>query len=250
MNANGLIERHELKFLASETQACALREAIVPFCNPDVHAPADGYRIHSLYFDTPQRDFYRANQLKQLVRIKPRVRTYGPSACPWVWLEVKRKAGDRVSKQRMRIPAADWPGILVSPRAALPQDRLDRDGFLQLHDLHGCEPVCHIGYTRQAYVSVIDADLRVTFDRHLTARAVDGVLDLDLDQPGMPIDDVWGTVAPVDGSPVIVEIKCPARAPAWIAMLVQRLRLERCGVSKYVLGIDAVRQTQGRAARW
>jgi hypothetical protein len=249
MSSDGAIERHELKFLASEEQATALRAAILPFCAPDAHAPAAGYRIHSLYFDTPQRDFYRANQLKQLVRIKPRVRTYGPSACPWVWLEVKRKAGDRVAKQRLRIPAADWPGLIAAPRATLPREQVARDGFLHLHDLHGCEPVCHIGYDRQAYVSDIDANLRVTFDRHITAWAVDGATDLALDRPGSPIDDGWAMASPVTGSPVIIEIKCPARAPAWLALIVQAVRLERCGVSKYVLGVESCRLAATRSAR-
>ena len=97
----------------------------------------------SLYFDTPQLDVYY--QTPSFKRRKYRVRRYGDG--PGLFVECKRKWGDRVAKERTPI-AADEVALLAHPLslATWPAHWFHRS-LLERSLL----PACHIAYHRTAY---------------------------------------------------------------------------------------------------
>ncbi len=110
----------EVKFLIDEALAAeVIRWARVRLA-PDLHAAAEldgAYSTTSLYTDTTSDDVYlRSPRYK---RRKFRVRRYG--AENWVFLERKRKSGDKVSKRRDRVPMEELsrlaPPLTVTGRA-------------------------------------------------------------------------------------------------------------------------------------
>ena len=242
------ILRYENKYLISEDVARAIAEHIRPLCvlDPNADPVSKGYVIHSLYFDTPQLDFYYANERKSLVRFKPRARTYASNPpCPYVWLELKCKVGPKCRKTRWRIDAAEWPQVLERSPHLLAPELFQNDAFMHIIGRYGATPMTHVRYHREAYASEIDHYVRITFDRCITAHPAHGSPhlgenDRQLLSQAVPIDDEVAFEA--DLSAVLLEIKCEEQAPLWIVDLVQRFGLALRGVSKYSLAVEALRR--------
>src|SRR5690606_22665888 len=147
---------------------------IEPYCEPDRYngRVGRGYRISSLYFDSPDLAFFRAKERSHHDRVKLRARVYddvGP-----VNLEIKRKRGDVVWKQRAAVPRECWVDSAqgFSPR---PLDHAKQEAALQrfanLFTQFACEPKLMVEYEREAYASRTGEYARVTFDRHIRAYA-------------------------------------------------------------------------------
>src|SRR5205814_5550277 len=88
---------YEIKFVVTEQVAeLALTWARIHLA-PDPHADeaGDGYRVNSLYFDTPKLDVYQRNG--SYGKSKYRVRRYGSE--PNIFLERKLKSRGLVSKR-------------------------------------------------------------------------------------------------------------------------------------------------------
>ena len=114
------VPAYELKFLLTETRAAEVGSRARREMVTDPHADSIGanYRTTSLYCDTPQFDVFHRRGLYR--RRKHWLRRYGRP--PWVYLERKRKWGDRVKKVRtpirdgelpllaLQMPAQTWPG--------------------------------------------------------------------------------------------------------------------------------------------
>ncbi len=235
-------ERLELKYLVDEHTAAQVRSAIAPFCEPDPYngTRGSGYYIGSLYFDSPDLAFYRAKERRDQDRLKLRARVYDQTGD--VSLEIKRKRGDVVWKQRVRVPRASWAEAAQgfghsSAGTRWQEDVLER--FAHTFAQFGAEPKVMVEYEREAYASELDAYARVTFDRNVTAypseawtfqpdrdapRALDTRVDRDL------------------SSPIILELKSELMMPAWMVSLIHDFELMRVGYSKYN---TAVRATLG-----
>lgn len=208
----------EVKFLLDESLADEVTRWANARLTRDIHASDEqggAYSTTSLYTDTPESDVYfRSPKYK---RRKFRVRRYGHE--PWVFLERKNKAGDRVSKRRDKVlvdelerlaptlAVTDWPGHWFHQR--LLRRRL--------------QPTCLISYERAAfYGSCAEGPLRLTMDRRVQGQ----------------LWDQW-TVAPVTaGQPllenqVILELKFRDALPQPFKQLVADLQLQPRPVSKY-----------------
>jgi hypothetical protein len=107
--------RVELKFFLDPATAAAVRdwatERLVPdeFCDPAVPS---GYRVTTLYLDTPDWDIY--HRRSDIIDGKHRIRRYG--AEPVLWLEKKRKSRDVVRKLRCAIAQDEIGELLADPR--------------------------------------------------------------------------------------------------------------------------------------
>ena len=210
------IRRYELKYLVTEEQAAAIREFIRPIFALDSHIPPgeSGYTVNNLYLDTPDLRFYQDVKLRKLTRRKPRVRYYGQSPEEGIWLEVKNKQGRTVWKHRRRVALAEWPDVLRVPRGPAGADT--PPGLLRTFEdvtqLCGAEPVLHVRYFREPWVSQVDDYGRVTFDRRLRCRLANGSLDLRAEEPAMEFYDdaltggAWGSL-------VVLEIKVEPKVP-------------------------------------
>jgi hypothetical protein len=240
------IERREYKYLIDEGTALELREAVRPFCTLDRYGsgrPIGRYWIASLYLDTPDLRLYRANQHEVVDRFKVRVRGYPGSGSDAVFLEVKRRVNDVISKTRGALAGEEWRSLLGEPGRGLlgvPSSRraaLER--FVCLVQRHDLRPTMLVRYEREAWVSLIDAYARVTFDRRVQSQPRD---ELSLDAaPGhwRSSDDALSQRS--SASQTILELKFTTAAPRWMMHLVQRFDLFRSSFSKYGTSIEAWR---------
>jgi hypothetical protein len=168
-----LFERLELKYLIDEVTAAAIRRAIAPHCEPDLFngTVGRGYSIRSLYLDSPGLVCFRAKERGDHDRFKLRARTY--DAYGQVHLEIKRKRGDVVWKERAAVPRESWAEAAQGWRAPHTKNPRALERFARLTAELGAEPRMMVDYEREAYASHHDGYARVTFDRHVMAGAAD-----------------------------------------------------------------------------
>ena len=159
--ADGLGAAFELKFQLDPDQAGLVEAWARRHLTPDRHGDDGRYRVTSIYCDTPALDvFHRSGGFR---RTKFRIRRYDDAAR--VFLERKRKRGDRVRKRRTPVdadelsvlaaatpPPADWAGVWFA-------ERLRRRNLW---------PTACVTYRRAAYFGLAaGAPVRLTMDRDL-----------------------------------------------------------------------------------
>jgi hypothetical protein len=265
------LERLELKYLVDEKVAAAVRADLDLFCRGDPHnagqdaghrdgsstltgasPAARGYRVSSLYLDSPALAFHEAKERGDAERLKLRVRTYSRES-PAV-LELKRRVCDVIDKTRAAVDRKDVERAARGLAGSENLGRVERgflDRFAHAVAESGAQP--HIQYEREAYVSLVDHYARVTFDRQIQARRAKG-WDLDPGDRGWcAFDDSWSHEP---SGCVILELKCQSLVPMWVLDLVRRHRLKRQSFSKYSVGIHLTGLAAGedrkarRSARW
>jgi hypothetical protein len=233
-----LRSRFECKYLISPAAVPAMREFIQPFMAPDRFAARwenNRYQISSLYLDSPDLKLYQQTVGGEKNRFKLRIRTYDDEPESPVFLEVKRKVNNIVSKRRVGISREDAASYLNDGPGewihALPFDAVDDIDYFSLHsNLTDAKPVIRVRYTREAYEARGGDPVRVTIDTNLMHAVT---LDHDLRHG----EGRWVTT-PVEGS--ILELKFTERYPEWIADLVKAFGLKQQPVPKYVLSIDHI----------
>jgi hypothetical protein len=230
-SANGGGSAYELKFLIDEARAREAEAWAAARLAPDPHGdPARGgaYHTTTLYLDTPALDVY--HRRPSFKRSKHRLRRYG--AEPRVYLERKKKVGDRVRKQRTAIPDGELP--LLADALAVPawpghwfhRRLLDR----------GLRPAALVVYERTAFVGAsAEGPFRLTLDRQLRG-SLAGAWAVPPDEGGRPL--LTGRV--------ILEFKFRSALPAPFKELVQAMRLNPGPVSKYRSCVSAWGTPNGR----
>ena len=216
------ISRYEFKYLLTPGEVPEVRRFLLRYCTPDDNARGlEWYGIESLYLDTPDYRFFRASAQKEYNRLKLRVRAYANGGGP-VKFEIKRRAGDLVTKRSLLVPRPAWERFAVSGTAA---------EFAFLVENFHAAPKLLVHYERQAFHSVVDDYVRVTFDRRIRCQAT---REWSLD--GAP--QAWHAVdRNRDSSSYVLEVKFQLAAPAWLRDMVATFGLERRGFSKYVRGV-------------
>jgi hypothetical protein len=229
-----LFERLELKYLVDESSAQAIRRAIRPYCEADPYngQMGAGYPIRSLYLDSPTLFCFRAKERGDHDRFKLRARVY--DAHGDVSLEIKRKRGDVIWKERARLPRAGWAEAAQGFGSSLMEKSVRNphavERFARLVAALGAEPKVLIDYEREAYASRLDGYARVTFDRRIVYRSISD-WDLDLDQRSMlPVRTAHTANM---GHAVVLELKCEQFMPAWLLEIIHDFQLNRIGFSKY-----------------
>jgi hypothetical protein len=225
-------ERLELKYLLDEVTAEKVRRAIVPFCAPDPHngRAGRGYWISSLYFDSPRLAFFRANERADGDRIKLRARIYELGGD--VHLEIKRKRGDVVRKERVIVTDADWVDATHGfgrPRYDKPSQERVLASFAQLLAQYGAEPQVVVEYEREAYVSPRGEYARVSFDRKVSYFPTHehSFVNERARRRGLSLGDGARSAA------VVLELKCETQIPPFMVDVIRRYELNRVGLSKY-----------------
>jgi len=225
-------ERLELKYLLDEGTAEKVRRAIVSFCAPDSHNGrlGRGYWISSLYFDSPRLAFFRANERADGDRFKLRARIYEVGGD--VHLEIKRKRGDVVRKERVIVAERGWVDAthgFGQPLFDKPSQERVLASFAQLLAQYGAEPQVIVEYEREAYVSPRGEYARVSFDRrvsyfptrdHSFERGRSGRRALSMGDGSR-------------SSGVLLELKCETQIPPFMIDVIRRYELNRVGLSKY-----------------
>jgi len=249
------IRRYERKYLITPEQAETVREFIRGFMAPDSHTDLaiGGYTVNNLYLDTPDLFFYNEVKRRRLRRFKPRMRYYGDDPSGGLWLEVKNKYAEIVWKNRHRVAAKLWPGLL-EPQPAGDGPPVSIEGPRTFEDVVGLfpvQPVMHVRYFRQAWVSELDNYGRVTFDTRLRCRPAFGSTDLVAPEDELGYyDDAVTTMA--HDSMVLLEVKTETLVPWWAIEITKRAELWQRGFSKYGYGVERYLthpEGQGRVLR-
>jgi VTC domain len=239
------VKRYELKYTIPEESAREIRDYIQGICTLDRHADPEtnGYIVNNLYFDTPDLRFYHDTKFRRLMRYKPRARYYGEKPVDFVWPEIKFRCSSVIWKKRYVLPIDQWFN-LFDPVLDKRTDSIIKDEpevFEDVIHLCGAQPVLHVRYFREPYVTTLERYGRVTFDRNLSCRPANGSASLyDENEDMLFYDDPVSTKDA--NSPVILEIKVETMVPNWVIMLIRKFGLQQRGFSKYCYGIDFCRE--------
>jgi len=218
--------RHELKYLITEAQAAVIVERIRPFMRPDHHSGGGQYPLVSLYLDSEDLRLCRESLDGVKNRYKLRIRSYSDDPDSISFFEIKRRINQIIVKSRARVRHRDVGLILAQGITAFSGTEDNRENLAQFlfyrRQIHA-DPVVRVRYTRQAFESRFDDDVRVTFDRRISLNITRApVLDLN----------GFGWQRPPEHG-VVLEIKFTHGYPAWLARMARELGLRQQSISKY-----------------
>jgi SPX domain protein involved in polyphosphate accumulation len=240
-----------MKYVVDVRLLNAIRDFVMLFCRRDAHAdPQTGeYTVSTLYFDSFRRDCYRWNEDKVLDRFKLRARVYGDRERSPLFLEVKRRFGGVVDKSRAVLPVGwnDIEDVVLGPCVPEGLAAKHREGFAEFERafrMINAQPVIRVRYERESFESENDTYARVTFDRNLRYQPA-----RDWQLPGnghwRAMDSSTATGRDYPG--FILELKCTANQPSWMAELIERFNLVRTDFCKFVAGSRLELLMQGHA---
>lgn len=230
--------RFERKYRVPYEALPELRKQILPFVRPDVHShEVSGhpeYTVRSIYYDTHKLDAVYDKLEGEEARRKLRIRGYdqaGPNSL--VFLEIKRKIGEKIAKHRAPLFWNDLPELLETGEYERFQHgdskraRDDASRFFYHYHLYNMQPVDRISYEREAYHGIFDPNVRITFDKNIRSKVHPKIGDLyGEDDLAFP----WKAY-------FVLEIKYfTAPMPSWLRGVVDHFKLDQEALSKYVEG--------------
>lgn len=235
-------QRFEMKYILGPTQAEIVREAIMPFVRPDPKAKfGNKYKLSSVYLDSPRLELFWASNLGENKRFKLRVRTYTEEPNDPVFFEIKSRYNGIVLKKRAMVHRRHMRECLEG--WSVPPDALVLDDPTEAENLHlfrsytkqyNAIPRLHVRYTREAYMSLDDDPVRITFDSDIACLPTIGETgNVRMNGKG------WrGLTQPV----IILEIKFTDSYPCWVQDLVRQFSLRRDSFAKYVVCVHMLRK--------
>ena len=229
--------RFELKYVLPVMKAEALIEELRAQMPEDVHSKGRGYRIISLYYDSPGLDCFWSKIEGIKFRRKVRLRSYAASEHERLetgLVEIKQRINRTVQKRRLVLPMEQAKELCLGQ--AIPQglDALDEQVAQEVcyrsKSMH-LQPTAITAYYRRAFEGAFDnAGLRVTFDYDVRGR----VHALDLNESATN-----HLVLPLDWC--IMEVKANERVPNWLTSLLGRHNCSLNRLSKYCLVVAQLR---------
>lgn len=233
--------RLEYKYLIPIDKLGKLRESLMPFVNIDEYAQMRSqkeYTVRSIYYDTIRLDDYRDKLAGLKIRKKIRMRCYNELEINSpVFLEVKRKYENRISKNRAPVMFCNLNRILYSSdidnnlikKKNYPDERNDAAKFFYLVKMNNCTPVVLVVYEREAFFSKHDSTLRITFDKNLRSSAFPKPQDLFKNAGLKPALQKY----------FILEVKFYSGFPKWLQNVISHFEIGRQALSKYTMCIDS-----------
>jgi hypothetical protein len=232
--------RYERKYLVTDTQAVAIRNELAPHLAIDVHTPPEsirGYQVLSLYLDTPSLDLYQQSRRGVKDRVKLRIRFYDHDPGSVAYVEVKQKLQGLTYKRRFATTKAMVEALLRDPHCDELRHALGNgakgtalEEFHQRRESISADPKLFVAYEREAYNSLGEPRVRVTFDRRISANPAMRSAGLSAPRLGSNIG----------GLNVLVEFKYAGARPDWLQTAIKKFKLRRTSFSKFVEGLDAL----------
>lgn len=232
--------RYERKYLVLNHQLDSIRERIQTFVKPDLFAAKNGksypeYTVRSIYFDSPNLSSLLDKNEGFKERKKLRVRGYNQESIDKkVFLEIKRKTGDRIYKNRSLIPYKSLQktieyGLSKTLETMLEKSHQKEDAikFLYQKNRYFQTPVNLVVYEREPYHGKFDHGTRITLDKNIRSKMYPNIEDLFSDNN---FNYVWK-------EHFILEIKYfEPPMPLWAKSIVNEFKLQSAPLSKYVEG--------------
>jgi hypothetical protein len=227
--------RFELKYLVPIATWEGMIREISAQMSPDPMGKEGVYPVTSLYYDTPDRQFYRSKLDGVKYRRKLRIRMYGePSeANPRVMVEIKQRINRTTQKRRVRARLEEayalCEGEAPNLASADEEDRAVASEVEFLSRTLKLERSCTVGYLRRAFVGgPFETGLRLTFDHVLWVARPTG-----LTEPCARHSILRPEIA-------VVEVKANDAVPLWVSRMLARHRCTLQRFSKYCAGWEAL----------
>jgi SPX domain protein involved in polyphosphate accumulation len=229
--------RYELKYVLPVARANRLIDELAQRLPEDRHSKGNGYRIVSLYYDSPGLDCFWAKVEGLKFRRKVRLRSYAGTDVENIdrgLVEIKQRINRTVQKRRLALPLVQATELCLGRAIPNGLDALDEQVAEEVcylaNSLH-LEPTAITAYHRRAFEGTFEnAGLRVTFDYDIRGR----VSALDITESAhnrlvLPLD--W----------CIMEVKANDTVPDWMTSLLARHDCTLNRVSKYCAVVAALR---------
>lgn len=227
-----LTNRHELKYIISESKAKAISQFISPYLHLDHYSKLQengAYPIVSLYLDSKNLQLCQESLLGHKNRFKLRIRSYTDQADYPLFAEVKRRMNTIIIKSRARFCRSDISKVLSGTMMTLENKSYNETlkQFQLYMNYIKAAPAIRTRYNRQAYESDTHNRVRVTFDRNLCFK-VCSTPEISLKGQGFERHHIKG---------VILEIKFTGRYPAWLSRMIRYFDLQARSMSKYASSV-------------
>ena len=213
--------RHEVKHLITQADAVSIRHNLSAVAGSDPHVRSDGsYTIRSLYFDDMRNTALWEKLDGVNERRKFRIRYYNDDLS-FIMLECKQKRDNVGCKLQERLAVEDVKRIMdgdISWMAASGKPLLVN--FYVAMKADGLRPKCVVEYKRIPFVYG-PGNVRVTIDWNIRTGSPDTFLDPD------------GLTLPVDGDPMLLEVKWDDYLPNVIKRAVALSGRRQGSFSKY-----------------
>ncbi|MEZ5084510.1 MAG: polyphosphate polymerase domain-containing protein [Bacteroidales bacterium] len=233
--------RFEYKYIVHNKYLAPLREAVLPFLELDNFAFSETnneYTVRSIYFDTPQYDFYYEKVEGIKNRKKVRLRGYNTfEKGSQVFLEIKRKYDIPIIKYRAPLlyenalkifQEKNLNGYAINKFENLDGYQNSKRFFFQVFSKN-LRPVVTVVYEREPYYSKFDRTVRITFDKNLRSIGYPALENLYSEQ---------GLLSSL-ADHFILEVKFNNYFPSWLNPLISRFGLLKQSASKYVISMDS-----------
>lgn len=226
--------RYELKYVLPWSTCEAIMQDLQHHIPRDEHGGEDGYRLISLYYDSPDFDFFWAKIEGIKFRRKVRLRLYANgdvSRATECLVEIKQRISRTVQKRRLLLPIPEAEALVAGQAPPPGLDRLDAqvaDEVLYLALAKHLRPAAITTYLRRAFEGQHrNAGLRVTFDTDVRARTHALKINANA-QNQLILPPGWS----------IMEVKANDAIPVWVLALLGKHQCQLCRVSKYCLGLS------------
>jgi len=236
--------RYELKYVLPWAKCEALIADLDRHVPADHNGGRDGYRVISLYYDSPTYDFFWAKVEGVRFRRKVRLRAYvdrGVEDIRECTVEIKQRINRTVQKRRLLLPLAQAEQLCAgaSPKPGLdPLDRRVAEEVGYLVRAKHLVPSAITAYHRRAFEGLhTNAGLRVTFDTDVRGRVHALKLDESAENRHI-VPPGWA----------IMEVKANDAVPSWMISLLGRHECQLQRVSKYCLALATLKPLAERAS--
>ncbi len=232
-----IFNRFELKYVVNFDQYSKIKKAIQPFMQHDQHSKVyedKSYPIVNVYFDSPNMKFYFEKVDGEEERIKLRTRFYPENEL--LFFEIKQKHNNIVLKRRVQ---CDYKNTQENEnfidhfkkRVRIKNDLDIRiaDEIAYLHIKHILQPKVRVLYKREAFESLYESNVRITFDKLLSAS-----------WRKKEYTNARTANYVIPPNKMILEVKFTEKMPIWIHRLIEKYNLQLQKVSKYCQAVDVV----------
>ncbi len=213
-------KRYEIKYILTTTQKEIILRALSPFMKLDQYKKTT---IRNIYFDTDNFRLIRRSIEKPIYKEKLRLRSYSQvSADADIFVELKKKYNSVVYKRRLILTEQDvmYAFNTNTPLPINSQIGSEIEYFRQYYK--NLKPQVFLFYDREAYYSIDETDLRITFDDNICYRT--DKLSLCESPSGKSI---------LDEGLVLMEIKTTTAIPLWLTNILTENKIYKTSFSKY-----------------
>ncbi len=220
MNNIMTFKRREIKYLLDDDEYNSLKERLQARLVEDEHGRST---ICNIYYDTPDFRIIRKSLEKPVYKEKLRLRSYGTAGAEdKVFVELKKKYNGIVYKRRETLTLAQSDEYLAGHTKAPYDTQIFRE-IDWFRDYYGnLKPAMYISYEREAYYSLENPDLRITFDRNIMYRSYN--LSLAAGVEGESI---------LEAGQHLMELKAGGAIPVWLTKALDELGIYPASFSKY-----------------